>query len=288
MKKVFNNSAMVAHVWAQQSQNEGRNSGSSSFYNTKMYSYAALIAEFVTPEIVIFNKHRYSNTTADHQSDILNALHGVTIFKVDNRTNDLKCHAVNIQSYINDILHNEQKAVKAREQKENYLIAANNYKKELNKYLSTFANDFNSSHAEILKEANKYAEISQETNEAIKEAIIKDNKRKQAAKNKADKEAKQRLNAWLKGETSYTLYGLKNTRLRVSNDGETIQTTQGAQIGIKTARLLFEAIKSKRDIVGMHVESFTVKAMDKKTITIGCHVIEFKEINRISGLLNWN
>jgi hypothetical protein len=75
MKTVFNNS-MVCHVWANQSQEHGRNSNNSLYFeNDTIYSYgrhfpiAKIVDDYFGQPTVLFNQANYSNTTAKHQSD---------------------------------------------------------------------------------------------------------------------------------------------------------------------------------------------------------------------------
>lgn len=82
MKTVFNGS-MVAHVWAQQSQESGRNAGRSfSFEGEVLYSYATPIAAFTKAAdgspVVLMSSHRYSVTTAKHMSEARRAVRSQT------------------------------------------------------------------------------------------------------------------------------------------------------------------------------------------------------------------
>ena len=80
MKKVFTNS-MVAHVWAQQSQEEGRNSNGSIFFcNNTIYSYGDHfpMASFETnakeETCITVSTQSYSITTSQHQSLVRQAI----------------------------------------------------------------------------------------------------------------------------------------------------------------------------------------------------------------------
>ena len=76
MKKVFQNTSEVVHVFAQQSQSEGRNqSGSIYFRDNKIYSYGShyLLGEFINSETIIINDFGYSVTTSKHISELINA-----------------------------------------------------------------------------------------------------------------------------------------------------------------------------------------------------------------------
>jgi len=57
-------------------------------------------------------------------------------------------------------------------------------------------------------------------------------------------------------------------------------------VSLKAAKVLFNLIKSGKDIKGFDIDGYTVIGLNG-VLTIGCHVIERKEINRLAALLNW-
>lgn len=72
MRRVFSND-MTAHVWAQQTQDEGRSShGNISFGGTVFYSYSTPIANFVTDKdgvrVALFSRETYSPSTGQHMN----------------------------------------------------------------------------------------------------------------------------------------------------------------------------------------------------------------------------
>lgn len=76
MRTVFDN-AMTAHVWANQSQSEGRsNNGNFYFTGRRLYSYGShFIVGIVLPGIgPILNSDNYSVTTSGHKSDARRAV----------------------------------------------------------------------------------------------------------------------------------------------------------------------------------------------------------------------
>jgi hypothetical protein len=76
MKTVFSTNE-VAHVWAQQNQDHGRNSNDTfSFCEENIYSYRTCMGWFVKPGVVILDDAHYSPTTQRHQSHIQQALRG--------------------------------------------------------------------------------------------------------------------------------------------------------------------------------------------------------------------
>lgn len=81
MKKVFSNTDMAIHVWAQRTQSEGRNSTSSVFFentdNLYSYGYHFPLATFLETKkgdiLAILNDDKYSVTTSAQQSTVRQA-----------------------------------------------------------------------------------------------------------------------------------------------------------------------------------------------------------------------
>ena len=72
MKKVFTDRSQIAHLWANQHQQEARNSNNSFyFYGNTIYSYGShfAIAKHISngnESATLFTTRSYSNTTAKH------------------------------------------------------------------------------------------------------------------------------------------------------------------------------------------------------------------------------
>jgi Na+/H+ antiporter NhaB len=74
MKTVFTND-MVAHVFAQQQQQNGTSSNAAfSFFGSELKSYNTLIAKFVSSDFVLVNSYSYSVTTSNHISLLRSAI----------------------------------------------------------------------------------------------------------------------------------------------------------------------------------------------------------------------
>lgn len=88
MPKVFDGK-MTAHIWAQQSQPEGRNNNGQFYFNgPTIFSYGSHfpVATFKTTKdgkrYVLFTSRDYSVTTSKHKGYARNAIHGEKIFFV--------------------------------------------------------------------------------------------------------------------------------------------------------------------------------------------------------------
>lgn len=81
MKKVFSSNSQVCHVWAQQTQSEGR-TNSVFFRDTVIFSYGehypmAKIHKVKGQLFALINSANYSVTTSQHKSDVRSALRGL-------------------------------------------------------------------------------------------------------------------------------------------------------------------------------------------------------------------
>jgi hypothetical protein len=89
MRKVFSNS-MVAHVWAQQSQPEGRSANGQFYFDgPTIYSYGSHfpVARFTDArlgdqQVVLVTSRGYSVTTARHKREVWHALRGLSVATV--------------------------------------------------------------------------------------------------------------------------------------------------------------------------------------------------------------
>ena len=129
MKKVFSNSTDVVHVFAQQTQQEGRNQTQSIFFNgSKLYSfgYHYLLCEFLDNETVLINDKGYSITTSKHIHLISDATsHKKQFFK----------SSTDIKIVYETIKHSLNKLPRARQNKQYYLNEIFGLYNSLNEYL---------------------------------------------------------------------------------------------------------------------------------------------------------
>lgn len=102
-KTVFSSRSQVAHKWASQSQDEGRNSSGSIYFNgPTIYSYGSHfpIATF-HGGLVLFNTASYSTSTAQHVSNARSAVNHHSTITVDNPTPaNVKDHRANVADMI--------------------------------------------------------------------------------------------------------------------------------------------------------------------------------------------
>jgi len=295
MKTVFNTD-MVAHVWAQQEQGTGRNAqGNFYFRDSTIYSYGAHfpIARFVTnakgKRAVLFTEDTYSNTTAGHKRAARQAIPpGVPVYYVPR---------------VADVLSPSDTRDKLRAKLERLYGLAVRAKSRVEWAQKAYHDD--------LENANALAQFmgwgwrikSQgfipEAIAKAKEAAAKEVKRKAketAARNKACAEATRvAIVEWRNGER-YSIPGYVGpVLLRLTPDGQTVQTSKGAEVPAEHARRVWKLVdqcKKESSVFELkyHTErigAFTVDRIDADgTLHAGCHTIAYSEMEAFSAVLN--
>ena len=283
MKTVFSNS-MVAHVWAQQKQSEGRNSGGSIYFEgDTIYSYGSHfpMAKIIR-DTVLFTTQGYSNTTSKHLGHARSAVSHMDVIEVH------KVHGTrkeNFDQMVKDISHLALKLGRARSSKE-----------WVGKQL-----------ADTLSNANKYAKFVKSKRiftlpANIGELVKEDRERSKAetAKRKAatlkrKQELQEYLDRWEAGVGDY-LGGFHKLPVRLRINGDKLETSHGAECPLKFGKRAYLQAKicKAKNITWVsnghtiklgHFQIDTITASG--TIVAGCHTIPFEETLRIAKKAGW-
>ena len=287
MRTVFDND-MVAHVWAQQSQSEGR-SNSMSFRDTMLFSYAAIIGRFVTHKgktCVLLSTRSWSVTTSAHQSRAASAVRHISpIFQVidlGEKYGRGPSVLQNLKNYAERII-NAGKALE-RSRKYKNLLA-----EELQR---------------LVAEANAYAEFFGSKRRFSSDMdfaqLLAEEKRQATREEKKRKREQERLKqqeqgaveAWLAGENVIFPYIWRNDNVRLRVKGDVLETSLGAQVPLEHCRRVLALIRSgqtyKHNGHTIHVGHFRIDEVDENgTVKAGCHTIQKEEIERVAALLGW-
>jgi len=288
MKKVFQNTSEVIHVFAQQTQSEGRNqSGSIYFRDNKIYSYGShyLLGEFINSETIIINDFGYSVTTSKHINELRNATRQYNVFF--SSLIDVK----NVQSLIEASL----KCLAKSRREEVYIDIINKLEKGLTKWVkfckdnkikkehfyryNYIVNKSDYKYKKIVKIANSL--LTPEAIEKIKakgkkDAIKQKAKDKREFKTKLDKFNTYKIDRFKIGEFDY---------LRLSENKKFVETSKNIRIEKNEAKKLYFAIKKKIDIRGQKIGYYTINKIDNKALTVGCHKICIKSVQKVGELL---
>lgn len=275
MKKVFSSNAELAHFWANQLQHEGR--GNSMFFEGPViysYGYHYEIARFIEApngqRVVFVNSNGYSNSTAKHTNHVHHAIpDGVPVYRVPFYRNHLTVEALPglieaVSVEIKNLCYDQTKA------RTNYGL----FYQASEKYTNL---------VEIAELFGLQAPVRPENWEPARlraehlRATVLD--RELAKKEKAKAKNQELLTKWLQHEYNGQLYDVP-VHLRISKDGQLIETTKGARVGLSEALRLLSKLRNREDVKGETINGFTVIENTESAVKIGCHVISWPIINQ--------
>ena len=279
MKRVFRNHDEVCHVWAQQTQSEGR-AGNIFFEGKSIYSYGRHFeaARFVDSETVLLNEYRYSVSTAQHLSLIRQAVRHKRVFTVPSMTD----HRANVVYLIEQARDHFDKAKRARKHADWEIRSGRETVQTTRDYITKFQVPVPDSHVELWQVLHTDTYLNSEVQVALlakaraaQAAEREEQKRRREVE--AQKQAEQ-LAKWVAGEVAWGRFA--EMRLRVKDDQ--VQTTHGASVPIIEARKLYRALKAGVNIEGQQVGYYRVTRATASELVIGCHTIPMSEVERIA------
>lgn len=275
MKTVFSSHNEVCHIFAQQSQTQGK-SGNIFFYEKRLFSYGQhfIMAEFISPDNVLFSTRTYSPSTGKHLSIASRALSHkniIRIYQCGLSFNDLLKH----YTYeINDNLRHAAKAIKNRD---NFLSYALHNYEELKNYCDIIYPKKYNTELKHLKKLVSFPDLT-----GIKKAILKEKEEEKQRLIFREKAMSEKITLWKNNDSDYLPF-TDFIYLRIKNNF--VETSHGARVSLSSARILYALITAKKSINGHKIDNYTVVSYLDGILKIGCHKIPQSEIERISPLL---
>lgn len=298
MRIHLKNSSEVAHFWANETQGEGKAS-SMFFEGNKIYSYghhfemARIVKDKNGKKVVLFTTREYSNTTSKHKSITRGACSHLPIFTVPS----FEDHKLNTEHYIKEIIETQSKATRARSHANWLRSELENKVSQAYDYVMAFKEVSFEDKNKIRKWNNKRLKgllFSKVELEKIKKAYLnyRESVRLKHEKlaNKLEehkKECLENLERWKNGEDIQLWNDWRVSIpvcLRVKDNR--IQTSKGAEITVRCALVLWSKLKNKESLQGLKLDNnYTVNNQTEEILSIGCHQIPLKEIERIAETL---
>ena len=279
MRKVFSTHSEVCHVWAQQTQSEGK--ASRIFFEDKsIYSYGRHfeMARFIDANTVFVTTRGYSVSTAKHLSLVRRAVSHKRVFEVPSFT----YHPDNVRHYIERAREYFDKAKRARTSTTYLLGVAKHTVTTLREYLDLFPTPIPDSHAELWTALDHGTYLDGEVQAQLlkkeREARKAELESQRLAREAREREEQERLEQWIAGEMGYGYFSAMRLRVRENE----VETTHGAKVPVIEARKLYRALEAGIDVAGQHIGHYTVTRLDTEEIIIGCHRIPLSEIERIA------
>lgn len=296
VRKVFSSISECTHVWAQQTQDEGR-SGNVYFSGEKIYSYGHhfCMARILPSGVAVLSSRGYSPSTGKHQSVVRGAVtHRVTVFCDDaNNSAAVNCRQVEarIERFLAD-LGNARKQPKAK------AFAAS----EIVRIIDGF-----NAYLAALPEAEQVGALpitrlnfDSEMTLSVAQFHAEQQRLKQYAEAVEISKSVEMVAEWRAGANVLLPYSLP-TMLRLGQMQlgggsvltERVETSKEATIPINAARRLWEVIKAVRagnlgakDYARMCLGQYTLDRIESNgDIVVGCHNIAYSEIEMIARQL---
>jgi hypothetical protein len=270
--------------------------------------------------VAVVSTETYSNTTTKHQNEIRSALRGRDYIEVpcvehgiDENIKDMyeaalalaqKQKRARVRDYmpeIHDLIENSAKFARLHGHKKCWA-----YKFEKMESEEVLASLLNLSQKEIEAEKKAKAKRERAQKKAEKEALMK--LTKGGGLERAKEIAFKLINHWRETGQKYEgatkeereeYRGLENLAhsakvffnfanvdyLRLSNDGEHVETYRSASIPVTVAKGLWRRLQRGEDVKGMSLGHYTVTKLENDILTVGCHSIPMSEIEYIAECL---
>ena len=310
MKKVIE-TREVAHVWANQLQDEARNSGNNFYFRgNTIYSYGSHFPIAVHYNgVVLFTLRGYSNTTAKHISYTRSAVSHKDLVYCDNPQDSANgFHDGSINHWMEQIELNLQALQKAKKP-EKYLSEIDRIKSEMKVYTDLFGVTLSDTQTKILNISDKsqYAELLKTRAEAIaaqekkeiaaRKRMLKDGQKlygeyRSAYWNYQETEFKKNLTRYQRQALDQYHYSL-NYHTLLRTDGETVETSKGMKMPVQVAKRYFSFYQRIVNNGGCDgncnykMLDYEVTKASEFGLVIGCHSIPASEITHLAEQLKW-
>jgi hypothetical protein len=277
MKKVFGSIGEVCHIFAQRVQTEGR-AGNVFFEDDIIYSYgyhyelARFFQNANNETAILINDRGCSVSTAKHIGYITSATSQYKQFFVT-ETNGKD---------VLDQLEQLAKKLKKARKPEIYIQQAKRLFQKYSDYCN-FVGKEHELHSFILKAHEAFT--TGEVNEYFEEKEKELKKIEQRKIRKEKKQFKQDIEKFFNYEKDYLIDKFNNESfIRISKNGEKVETSKGVKVDAKEAKKLYQLIKAGKDIKGYKIDYYTVIGLNG-TLKIGCHNINVKNMHKVGEKL---
>lgn len=309
MKQVFSNSELP-HIWAAQSQDSGRTSNGSFYFDgPTIYSYGRHFPiATIDGENVFFTLRSYSNTTGKHIGKTRAAVsHKNFIFvwevPVGNFLYLTQTHDANFYAWKREL----SEVVKELGNKRirNIGSRVNDAKRiisQIEKYCQYFKLPVKDKELKKLIETAENPQFVEMARAAAeKQAAAHERKVKEAARaydvyiemwrERRDEEINELPDNTKSLISFYANQAAAYTRLRFNPDTERVETSKGVEIPAEIAKRAYFALNgclsSSCNGLSIPVLHYTITETGKDYIKAGCHTIPKTDVQYIASVLNW-
>ena len=306
------NNQQVAHLWANQSRESAK--GSNFFFNGKSiwsYGYHFEVGRIVETEkgkeIVLLNADSYSVSTQRHQSYAKQACNHLESYDFplhNSRYSTIVRHELTkddmTRAFVmfgKEVIYSVKKAKRSRKYSDLYI-----------KQAQKAVNDWNALKAHFPKLTKGIKRLKMPDDNQVNKLIASD-KAQKAKERKEKLEREKRLAEklkedsvkWLNYERNYmdrlAKCLLRQRRVIVNGNVESfideVETSHGARVPLDKARVFYKAItrfknKPSECTERYQVGDFRLNKLTSNGAQIGCHFIEWSEIERFAKQMEWS
>jgi hypothetical protein len=289
MKQVFS-SQEAPHIWAKQSQTEGRNSARNVFFEgSRIYSYGRhfCMADIIKPGIVLINDSGYSVTTAKQLrwvSYAVNHMERIFVPDPESLSTCVRDWTYRINQQLGIIGHPRKRP----QTKDNARAAISGIIETINRYVEVTQKELPGDFKELIllasnEQASKElaAKIGNENAQREKEQ----RERQKELNAEREREKSENFERWKQGYNIY-YHDFREFPVALRVKDSNVETSFGAKVTYESAKLLYSLIVAGKDIKGHNIDGYTVISLNG-VLTIGCHKIERSEIERFAQTQNW-
>ena len=307
MKRVFQTSSEIMHLFANKTQEEATNQTRNAYFNREglfSYGYHYKLANHLKGGAILINDRGYSVTTSKHINEISQA---------SRHKKQFFANSVLIGDVLQQIEFLLKKLPKARKRKLEYIAtikslfnsfqAFQKYAKE-NKINKIYWSNNTILRPIIDKRSKEYRRLlyiakNMQNLNILENDVIEAKKRQD--KRKA-KEQKQLIKAFRDGKREfvrldYDLLKLDYNKNNINFDeGFFVRTSQNVKIKINEAiqtietlqKLNYDCDKINANLKGYKIGYYSITKAKNKALFVGCHKIKFKEIERLAKDIKYN
>lgn len=309
MKPVFNN-RQLAHVWAQQTQESGRNSNNTMYFSGPvMYSYGRHYAManitkqtvYLDPItkgrsriLVLINENSYSNTTVKQKYDVKRALDSTKFHQLD-VPKVLDLYSQDNETYLfNNVVDHISSMMSLRTKYVSF-VGLDDGIKELNIYLQAvnkpeFKLDallYSTLISVNIDREKRQKELDVINTEKNRIKVIERQQLDEANKIKYASYVAQWLDGAIIPSMPYNAWpsGFELIRIKPS-DNTLVESNRGAEVPINEARQLLQAFLNGQAKIGDKVGHFTVDELpnNENIVKIGCHKVSLDQAKQALNL----
>ena len=297
----------VAHLWAAQAQPSARNSTRNYYFEgATLYSYGPHfpvgkhIQGTRNRRAVLINSRSYSNTTSGHVSDARRAVSHLTTFHVPLTGNSSSDTPAGFLSYFKGAIASAlELASRARGRKVEHFNTARHLADEHNRLAEFYGIRKRVSLPASLDDAIAAANAERAAADRRNaKAIAERDARRAAELERARAAVLAAVDDWRAGRVGIIpmAHLLPADILRVSADGQTVESSRGATVPVAHAMRAYRILRRLRDrgAVEWHsngqsipVGHYRVAQMAADRVIVGCHSFNWSEVQELANVHKW-